>query len=694
MPKPRIESKPTQTLPDADSLRIASEPSTPAASLLELSNHADPQVVYQVAANPNTPEEILHTLWITHPLAAIENPLIAFQAFTSGESPRCLLSSDVIMMIYSALRQENRLDEIESWAPEHERKNRWFAYYGEVAESKKSIPNALFQRLQGHLANDPSPRVREAMVSRLEKSFLPIFAKDSECTVRLAVAKRFPYLSSEDREKHLAPLVDQLAADPDDEVRLLVAGCNCLTSCAHQRLAHDPSLAVREKLAANGSGPNLEETGWWQLVSEGPKMCELVAKNTNCPDSVRIELTSHPLPDVSTHAWKHLEIKKCKLQEKLVEKIDALFADPTRSLDRAMVAANLSITDEIVVRMMDCEPETTRILASNVLLQDHHRSYLMHKDDEATACAAMQHAHTNELLRQGLAHPSSKVRVVLAGLPLPYMQDLRYKLAVDPAPEVREAVFLYITNHVQHHTGRKISEILTILSRDPLAKIRTMVIDDYRLPNKDIERMRTDPSVRVRMNVLRRYSWELPGDYGLLDHKSTLVRCMAADIISQNFTRSSPSNRVIKRLEAKIAADPSPKVRSIAAGAYRTSARILQRLIHDNSPEVQRKLTNRYLPKTQRDMEWWINKQVFGILSLLERDRNPYNRAIAAASPRIGKRRTRRMVTDRNWYVRAMLAKNTEDIEVLKILSKDKHKLVSEFASTRLEYFEKKHQSI
>lgn len=688
MPKPKALKKPVQTIPDIDALATASDPSASAAALKELSRHADPLVVYQVAANPNTPEAILHSLWITHPLAAIENPLIAYKAFTSGESPHDLLAPAIIMMIYSALRQANRLDEIEQWAPEYERENRWFSYYSDRKETCETISDASFQRLLSHLATDPSSRVREAMVSRLDKSFLPIFAKDAECRIRLAVAKKLPNHSYyPDHESHLVPIAKQLAADPDEEVRLLVAACKCLTPSAHQRLAHDPSLAVRENLAAHGSGQDLEESGWRQLVSEGPKMCKLVASNTACPESIRIELTGHPLPDVSTLAWEHLQINQCTLPEKLAEKIEVLFADPARSPDRAVVAANLSITEPIIVRLMDCEPETTRILASSTALGDHHRSYLMSKDDEATACVAMQHSTSNELLRQGLAHPSPKVRIVLAGLPLPYLQDLRYKLAVDPAPAVREAVFLYITTHVQHHTGRKISEILTILSHDPLAKIRTMVIDDYRLPRKDVKRLGNDKSVRVRMNVLRRYCWELTSDYGLLDHKSTLVRCMAAEIIARRFNPRKLGDCLMSQLENKIAKDPSPKVRVIAATAYGTSARNLKRLILDPSLDVQRGLIGRYLPMSQRNMEIWINTQVFGILSLLERDRNPYNRAIAAASPRVGKRRTRRMMSDPCWYVRAMLAKNVTDLELLEILSKDKHNLVVEVATRRLAYF-------
>jgi hypothetical protein len=312
-------------------------------------------------------------------------------------------------------------------------------------------------------------------------------------------------------------------------------------------------------------------------------------------------------------------------------------------------------------------------------------------DDEQTACIAMKHATSNDLLRQGLAHPSPMVRVVLSGLPLPYMQNLRYQLAADPAIEVREAVFNYINKHVRDYKGRKISDILTILSYDRSEKIRTMVIDDYRLPSEDVDRLGNDRSVDVRLNVLRRRRWNLTSDYGLLDDKQSTVRCKAAEIISGSFgfrIYRETKDRELKRLEAKIAADPSPHVRAILAGACHASAKILHQLIKDSSPEVQRRLTERYLPETRtKAAKWSVRK--YDVLKELEAHRNPYIRAIAASSNVIGKRRSHRMAKDRCWYVRAMLAKKINDPAILETLSKDKHPLVCELAAKRLAYIKR-----
>jgi hypothetical protein len=425
------------------------------------------------------------------------------------------------------------------------------------------------------------------------------------------------------------------------------------------------------------------------LLKDGPNSCLLVAQNIDCPDSVRLDLTNHAESTVRCAAWKGLLFSPSRLPEKLAQKIDALFADPEMVPERVVVAANESITHDLIERLIGCEPEVTRVLAANKAVKEPQLSILLDMDDEQTACVAMKHALSNDMLRQGLAHPNPKVRVVLAGLPLPYMQDLRYKLAIDPAIEVREAVFNYINKHVQDHRGRKISEILTILSHDPCVKFRARIIDDYRLPSEEVDRMGKDKSVRVRLNVLRRRSWRLTTDYGLLDEKRVLVRCKAAEIIARSLDFSpfkEMNDRALNRLEAKIAADPAADVRVILAGASDASAKILRKLIKDPSPEVQRELTERFFWGTARDTAKWSEKKT-GVLKDLETHRNPYVRAIVASSNVIGKRRSLRMAKDRCWYVRAMLAKNINDPAILETLSKDKHPLVCEYANEKLERF-------
>lgn len=677
------------SIPSERALLIAADPTAPVEILTALAEHEDNQVGSLLAANPNTPESVLQRLWLRFPLAILQNPILSYRAFTTGESFTKLLPSSNKLALYSALRKEERLEEIETWFPEKERSD-WFRPYWERGEVEKTIASDQLHEIDCHLATDPSAFVRRTMLTRVGRSALHLYAKDSELEIRLALTKLLPTSAYYDKnESHCVPIADTLSTDAAEEVRAAVAERKCLSAEAHIRLAKDASPIVREKLAANGGCVDPEETGWRELLKDGDKTCELVAKNVDCPDSVRLDLTSHAESGVRVEAWKKLNFSKCQLTEKLGQKIDALFDDPQMSAERAEVAANRSITPVVIDRLIHFGPEVTRILAANKALSQSHLSVLLQIDDEQTASIAMKHSTTNDLLRQGLAHPSPKVRVVLAGLPLPYMQDLRYKLAVDPVLKVREAVFDYIKNHVKDHRGRKISEILNILSHDPCIKFRARIIDDYRLPSEEVDRMGKDKSVRVRLNVLRRRSWRLTTDYGLLDEKRVLVRCKAAEIIARSLGFSPfkvMNDRVLNRLEAKIAADPAHEVRVILAGAYDASAKILRKLIKDPSPEVQRKLTRRYLPRTPGDTAKWSEKKT-GVLKDLETHRNPYIRAIVASSNVIGKRRSLRMAKDRCWYVRAMLAKNINDTAILETLSKDKHPLVCEYANEKLERF-------
>jgi hypothetical protein len=679
------------SIPSDKALLIAADPTAPVEILTALADHTDDRVGSLVAANPNTPEAILYRLWLRHPLAILDNPILAYRSFTTAEPLLSLIPQSNKLALYSALRREGRLEEIDKLMPENERKE-WLVYYWDRHEVDKQIPSDLWHEIHCHLATDPSPEVRMRMLARLDRSVIHIFADDSEREIRLALAKKLSQVAFHPtHEAYCPPIADKLSTDPVEDIRAEVAGRKCLSAETHIRLSKDPSPRVREQLAKNGGGINLEETGWRELLKDGPNSCLLVAQNIDCPDSVRLDLTNHAESTVRCAAWKGLLFSPSRLPEKLAQKIDALFADPEMVPERVVVAANESITHDLIERLIGCEPEVTRVLATNKAVKEPQLSILLDMDDEQTACVAMKHALSNDMLRQGLAHSSPKVRVVLAGLPLPYMQDLRYKLAADPAIEVREAVFNYINKHVRDYKGRKISDILTILSYDRSEKIRTMVIDDYRLPSEDVDRLGNDRSVDVRLNVLRRRSWSLTSDYGLLDDKQSTVRCKAAEIITGSFgyrVYRETKDRALMRLEAKVAADPSPKVRAILAGACHASAKILRQLIKDSSPEVQRRLTERYLPETRTNAAKWSVRK-YDVLKELEAHRNPYIRAIAASSNVIGKRRSHRMAKDRCWYVRAMLAKKINDTAILENLSKDKHPLVCELAAKRLAYIKR-----
>ncbi|MGA0854788.1 MAG: hypothetical protein ACO3RK_08250, partial [Luteolibacter sp.] len=250
------------SIPSDKALLIAADPTAPVEILTALADHADDQVGSLVAANPNTPEAILYRLWLRHPLAILDNPILAYRSFTTAEPLLSLIPQGNKLALYSALRSEGRLEEIEKLMPENERKQ-WLEYYWSRHEVDKQIPSDLWHEINCHLATDPSPQVRMRMLGRLDRSALHLFADDSEREIRLALAKKLPYVAFHPtNEAHCPPIADKLSTDADEEVRAEIAGRKCLNAETHIRLSKDPSPRVREQLAKNGGGIKLKETGW------------------------------------------------------------------------------------------------------------------------------------------------------------------------------------------------------------------------------------------------------------------------------------------------------------------------------------------------------------------------------------------------------------------------------------------------
>ena len=115
------------SIPSERALLIAADPTAPVEILTALAEHEDDRVGSLVAANPNTPEPVLHLLWLRFPLAILQNPILSYRSFTTGESFTNLLPISIKLVLYSALRKEERLDEIETWMPENERRD-WLDY--------------------------------------------------------------------------------------------------------------------------------------------------------------------------------------------------------------------------------------------------------------------------------------------------------------------------------------------------------------------------------------------------------------------------------------------------------------------------------------------------------------------------------------------------------------------------------------
>ncbi len=665
-------------------LRLSSDPTTPIELLTSLANVAAPGVSWNVAVNPNTPELVLHRLWMEqHPLAALENPILAYRTLSTGKRLCELLPSTVKLAIYAALRNKGGHEELESYLPETDR-FMWLTYGHQYhREELRQLPETVFDSACSFLVADSSTRVRTVMLNRLPEKYLELFVEDPECCIRLELAKKISSYwscSSQRDGDRMKRLVDKLSADPEEEVRKVVAGCGILTAVAHLRLAKDASATVRQTLASTGQGSTLPEQGWRLLMEDGAGTCLLIARNNGCHESVRLDLTTHPDSAVRMEAWSHLDFEKVVLTGKLEQKLESLFVDPTQVNERLAVASNRTLTDPVIQRLLQCEDEVTRKLATNIRMKEDDLAALLQSADVQTAVNAMEQASTDPLLDAGARHRFAAVRALVADKRGIHASRLRLQLATDPSWMVREHVLSCMMNRLQHYRGEKISEIIALLSRDPLAKIRARVVSDYRVPRKELMRLLKDPSVRVRLAMLKYRGSDPIGHLGLLDHKRSGIRVAAAKLLL------SPSSDVSVVMADKIASDPCIQVRKVAADSTYTPDRVLQKLIKDGAREVQLAMLARRLPTTQRGLRGWIGKCKTNPLTFLAASSNPYRRALVAGIYRAGKRRLRKLAADPCWYVRAKTAANGQDLEphVLAKLAEDPHPLVRQKALARI----------
>lgn len=680
----REDAKPSKL--EAD-LRLASDPTTAPEVLSELA--AVPGLQWQVAVNPNTPEPVLHKLWSWHhPLAALENPILAYRALATGKCFHELVPIGVKLSIYDALRKEGRQAEVESHLPEFDRCE-WFGYSWSWS-GPKDVPQTVLASAQRHLATDASLEVREQMLVRLPGDCLEIFAGDPEKKIRIAVARKLPtfvYNWEVEDSSRWSSLVEKLSADPDEDVRKIVAASKALTPEAHERLAQDPCILVREALAASGQGKALREQGWRVLMGNGDSMCLLIAKNSRCHESVRLDLTAHADSAIRVEAWNHLDFGTVQLTEKLHQRLEVLFGDTLQVDERIAVAANRTLTTVVIQRLLGCEDRVTRVLAANKRLTEDDRGVLLRHADVETAVHAMKEAQSPALVDLGARHQFAAVRVVVAGMVGSRAAELRPQLATDTSLEVREAVCACLMKRLRNYDGRIMRETLAILSRDPRASLRAKVVEDYRLPVRELKRLREDPSVRVRLAVLENKGHLVEGHLGLLDHKSAGVRLEAAKIL---FLSWRSSDR--QALQEKAAADPCAKVRAVLAQSAKTSHKLLQKLIKDEAPEVQRALVCRHMPRTRVCLRGWMRNRSRKVkpdsnpILPLMGSRNPYDRAVAAGIYRAGKRRLRKLAADMCWFVRAMTAKNGHELELrlMANLMEDPHPVVRKQALQRI----------
>jgi len=90
-----------------------------------------PEADERLALNPNTPKAVLSELFLKHPLAMLENPILSYQVFADYKPLHELLSASQKLALCAALRRAGRETELESLLPLRERRE-WLASDGDL----------------------------------------------------------------------------------------------------------------------------------------------------------------------------------------------------------------------------------------------------------------------------------------------------------------------------------------------------------------------------------------------------------------------------------------------------------------------------------------------------------------------------------------------------------------------------------
>ena len=422
-------------LTDADRAALieqATSPGTPPVQLLALSKLGNDSLNSLIAANPNTPEKTLHTLWRAHPLQALENPILLYWSLREGKPLRLLLPMDVKIALYLALRRNGLVDTLDEHLPESERCE-WLG--GGPSSREPNAPSA---------SSDNHPRrgqlrkgLRKPVKVRVAKVH-QILVTDPSDEVRTCLAENIDDIPLGPSERtHLQRL---LAKDHSPRVRRGLASSTQIHGELHTQLSEDPDFEVRRTLASNPSrlaGARLE--GWHNLIASGH--AAEVAANPACPEVVKIALVCHGSPRERHLAWAGIRFHELTDWKAISEALDSVFAAPERVTELIHLAKNQTIGGTLKSRLIAHDDlRVTRAVATQQHLTEQQRIRLLFHADLKTALRAAKHAQAADYLDIGAEHSNPLVRALLAKKEGDKTWSLRSKLVEDPDPRVRAAL--------------------------------------------------------------------------------------------------------------------------------------------------------------------------------------------------------------------------------------------------------------
>jgi hypothetical protein len=580
--------------PPAPELALqASDPLTNPQTLADLAK-THPTLGGLLAANPNTPMPVLLDLWMTHPLALIENPILAFQALSSGKTFAELIPLRLKFVLYGAIRQADRLADLEIYLPDEVR-CKWIHL-----TNRQDL--AL---IEAWLASDSIPAIRLYIAKTIPLALLHAQANDPSIEVRLVLASRARNCLLPTTE----PIIDQLAADPDPTVRTTLAEGTALTSTAHELLSQDPLFLIKKILAQTAqSKSNLAESGWRNLYQTEVSLRNDLSKNPSCHSAVLFDLALHEDLKIRAQAWERINLHYPPLEESIHQQVENVLVGAQFKKIRWAIAKNPTVRSPIVERLITTGQGVAMVLTRNIHLQRYGRASLLnHPRKKVVLSAAKYLSGTSwKLVHLAIRHPNPIVRAFIADQEGREPAKLRPLLAQDIDESVRMTVAKFILRR-RRETGvyggaHPLEEqSLQILAQDSSEAIRLYLATHEATPSSVIETLANNSSIAVLLAIAHQLGTK-ESLARLSLHPSEKVRLAAvanrrvtSEILSSLVTDSSPKVRLAvasHRSTAKgslltLASDAALAVRLAVIANQHITALVLNHLVNDSSEKVR-----------------------------------------------------------------------------------------------------------
>jgi len=608
-----------------ENLAAASDPSTPAEMLASLAATTDEPIRQALAANPNTPEDLLKRLWEDHPECLLANPILTLWEFSRANSVPDLLGDKVLLRLYNHLRATGAELPAQIFPPDSLRR---MIRSGVSRNDPGVFAFAPFEKKTGiRIELLDSPARRGLFVFFQEHAPDAVwmrFAADPVAEVRLAFAELLrsgPYDAKTPRPI-LAEAARLLFQDGRPEVHSHLANCRVIPPDLVERLADSPDVETREALARC-------------VLAEIPTLQRLAA-DPAIP--VRLSLA-----------------RNCEREE--IHR--TLVRDPATDV-RRQLAQNQTVS-LAVLGLFDSKdlPEVLRAVFQARHADSNLRARLLREAHPAiqTAVLQMGSAYTHAFHRENKSSLTVETLAGLAESPrLP--RSLVEEFARAPEPQVRLGVARRLGNSHNRVSSPANLALLELLARDPHPAVRLEICTDPRLGKESTAALFRDPDPVIRKKCVQ----------SVLDALESRRSCRKLEAYRLIYKEKAALVTALSR-------DPDHAVRFAIASSSETPPAAMAALFDDPEAFIR--------DACRKHTEW-----PYGVLLDLEKRLGPQadelhlRHGVTTPAPDA----LRILAKSRNPFKRLLTARcrRTPKAE-LKLLARDPHPAIREAALSRLQ---------